>query len=477
MIRSAAVLKRWILPLLCVLWTASCMVGPDYRQPTMEMPDAWHQELTRGLTQGEANLRTWWTTLGDPMLDSLIERAGAANLDVREAVGRVLEARARRGISGSDRYPDVDGTGAVQRSRVSKEVSTGVPPPQSRVDTSYSSGFDSFWELDLWGRVTRSIEASDASLQASIEDYRDVLVVLYADVATTYVDVRTFQERIRYAEQNVETQRGSLKLTIDRRDAGIGSDLDVAQARQNLSSTEAFIPGLRIGLAASIHRLGVLLGQEPTALYAELAPEGEIPVPPTEVVIGVPTELMRQRPDIRSAERQLAAATSEIGIATADLYPAFSLVGSFTFESFASGDWLTSRARAYGFGPSLRWNLFDGGRVRNQIRVEDAQTEQLLASYEETVLFALQEVEDSMVAFVEEQERREALQRSVDASRDAVRLVKILYKTGLTDFQNVLDTERTQFDQEDQLAESEGTVTNDLIRLYKALGGGWSPST
>ncbi len=464
--------------LLALPWLAvGCVtVGPDYQPPEADTPDRWHQELTRGLASGEADLRTWWTVLEDRILDSLIERAFAGNLDLKEAVARIREARARLGISTGERFPDVDGTGEALRDRISKDIVDTIPPPQSRTDNFFSLGVDSSWEVDLWGRITRSIESADASLQASIEDYRDVLVILYADVASNYVEARALQARIRLAEGNVETQRGSLELTVDRNRAGLVGDLDVRQAEQNLASTEAFIPQLRQQLAAAIHRLGVLLGEPPATLYAELGAEGAIPDPPADVLIGLPTELLRQRPDVRRAERQLAAQTAQIGVATADLYPRFSLIGTFAFEGIRGNEFLSGPNRAFTFGPAFRWNLFDGGRVSNSIRVQDALTEQLLLRYENTVLRALEDVENALVSYVQESIRRDALERSAVAARGAVELVDTLYRTGLTDFQNVLDTQRTLFLQEDSLAQSEGFVSQFLIGLYRALGGGWSPA-
>ncbi len=463
-------------PLLLLVLLGGCVtVGPDYEAPQPETPDRWHQQLVEGLARGEAGLRTWWTVLDDPLLDDLIERAGAGNFDLREAVARIQESRARLGIASGERFPDVDGTGAAQRDRLSEGTFPMVVPPGNRSDNLLSLGVDSSWEIDLWGRITRSVESAEAGFGASVEDYRDVLVLLYAEVATVYVDVRSFQARIRFAEGNVETQRGSLQLTSDRNRAGLVGDLDVRQAEQNLASTEAFIPQLRQALAAAVHRLGVLLGEPPATLYAQLAAPAEIPAAPPEVMVGVPTELLRQRPDVRRAERALAAQTAQIGVAQADLYPRFSLVGQFAFDAIRANDFLTSPSRAFAFGPAFRWNLFDGGRVRNNIRVQDALTEQLLARYENTVLLALEDVENSLVAFVQESVRRDALERSVLAARQAVSLVDTLYRTGLTDFQNVLDTQRTLFEQEDALAASEGLVVQNLVSIYRALGGGWSP--
>jgi NodT family efflux transporter outer membrane factor (OMF) lipoprotein len=463
-----------LVPALLLL--QGCMVGPDYVPPDTQMPDRWGQELSEGLSQGDADLRTWWTSLDDPTLDRLIERATSSNLDIKQAVARIRQARAQFGIATGEIAPSIDAEGQVQTSRVSNNVA-GVAPPQSRTDTFYSLGVDSSWEIDLWGRIRRNIESADASIGAQIEDYRDVLVVLYAEVADTYVQIRTLQARIVSALDNVRTQQGALELTVNRNRAGLAPDLDVRQAELNLATTQSFVPTLRAALAQNVNLLAVLLGAFPSALQAELAQDGPIPSPPSEVVVGLPTELLRQRPDIRQAERQLAAQTAQIGVATADLYPALSLSGAFAFESFSSSDLFQWKSRAFQFGPTVRWNIFDAGRIRNNILLQDAVTEESLASYEQTVLSAVEEVESAMAAYVQEVQRREALQRSVTAARASVSLVDTLYRSGLTDFQNVLDTQRSQFSQEDALAESRGLVTQNLIQLYQALGGGWGPAT
>ena len=461
--------------LLALAWLPGCAVGPNYVAPEPALPDAWHEELSRGLTEGQADLHTWWTVFDDPLLTRLVERASRGSLDIKLAIARIDEARARRGFARGEWFPSLDGVGAVQRSRTSKEISAAVPAPQSRTDTFYAAGFDASWEIDLFGRIRRSVESASAGLEASIEDYRDVLVSTFAEIGTTYVEVRALQARIQSAESNVETQRGALQLTSDRNRAGLVGDLDVRQAEQNLASTEATIPALRSALVQAINRLGVLLGQPPSTLHGELGPAAPIPKPPDQTLVGLPAELLRQRPDIRAAERQLAAQTAQIGVATADLYPRLSLVGTFALEATDFVDWFTGDATSYGFGPALRWNIFDFGRIRSNIEAQDALTEQALVSYEQTLLFALEDVEDAMVSYVQENDRRDALERSAVAARQAVELVDTLYRTGLTDFQNVLDSQRTQFLQEDALAQSEGFVSQNLIRIYRALGGGWQP--
>ena len=299
---------------------------------------------------------------------------------------------------------------------------------------------------------------------------------LYAEVANAYVEVRAAQARIEAALENVETQKKTLALVEDRRRAELASDLEVAQARLNLSITEALVPLRRQDLAAAMHTLGVLLGERPTVLWGELSEPKPVPQPPKEVIVGLPTELLRQRPDVRRAERTLAEQTAQIGVATADLYPRFSLTGFFAFESFGFSDWAKWESRAFGIGPTVQWNIFDGGRVRSQIQVENAQTQAALFQYEETVLNALREVEDSMAFYIQENDRRDALFRSTQAAADSVRLVSTLYVTGLTDFQNVQDQERSKAQQDDQYFESQGLVAGFLIDIYRSLGGGWAPS-
>ncbi len=471
---SPGLVLRRLLPLLIPgLLCLACAVGPDYEAPELDTPDRWHLDLSNGLAEGEADLQTWWTVLDDEILSSLIERAYEGSKDLEQAVARVRQARSGLGIAKGGRVPEVDGVGEAQRRRVSDNSVTGGDG--GGTDSFFRLGVDATWELDLWGRVRRSVESADASFAASVEAYRDTLVVVFADVATNYVDVRSFQERLRYAYGNVETQRKSLRLTRDLREAGIVGDLDVRQAELNLARTESLIPALEQGLAAAIHRVAVLLGQLPATLYAELGPEGPIPEPPPEVLIGLPADLLRQRPDIREAERLVASSSARIGVATADLYPRFSLSGTFTVDATSVSDLFEWDSRTFGIGPTFRWNVFSGGRVRATIGVEEARTEEALSFYEQTVLAGYEDVENAIVSFVQEQIRRDALERSVVAARDAVRLVNVLYRQGLTEFQNVLDTEQLLFEQEDLFAESRGLVTQNLIRLYRALGGGWEP--
>ncbi len=462
--------KLLMLSVLGMVFFPGCItVGPDYVPPEQAMPDAWHQELVKDLAEGETHLKTWWKSLNDPILDSLILRASAGNLDLQEAAARVVEAEALRGISVGERFPDINGFGDAQRLRTSEDFS---PPTGNRNDDIFSMGLDTSWEIDFWGRIRRLVESSDATLQASVEAYRDVQVLLFAEVALNYVEVRTLQTRINFAENNVKTQRDSLKITEARLDAEIVGELDVRQAELNLATTEAFIPILRSRMLQAINRLGVLLGEFPSALYDELFDPMDIPQPTESITMSMPAELLRQRPDIRRAERELAAQNARIGVATSELYPRFFLLGDFGFVG--TSDIFDYKKRSWSIGPSFRWNIFDGGRVRNFIRVEDARTQQALVRYEQTVLDALEEVENSMISYTEELKRRNYLQNSVVAAEKSVELVKTLYITGLTDFQNVLDMERSLFTQQDDFAASKGNVTQNLIRIYRSLGGGWN---
>ena len=391
---------------------------------------------------------------------------------MRLAVARVLESRALVGVAAGERLPSVDATGSVSVARSSAAaLPAGVSP---EIDTRAAAGADLSWELDLFGRIARGIEAALADYDASVEDVRDVLVSLSAAVARNYIDARTLQERLAVTRDNVRAQEESLQLTRDRFAAGLTSALDVAQAESNLYDTQSRIPSLERALTAAFNRLAVLLAETPGALTAELQAGGAIPAPGASATTGIPADLVRQRPDVRRAERRLAAQTARIGIAAADLYPRFSLGGAFSFDAGTAG-------AATGFGwnilPGLRWNLFDRNRIRSRIDVEEARAAQALVDYERTLLNALEEVENAMVAYGREQDRRARLQQAVAASGRAVALVRTQYLAGLTDFQNVLDSQRTRFALGDQLADANGAVVQHLVRLYAALGGGWDAAS
>ena len=458
---------------LGVILLAGCTaVGPNYEPPELAVPGEWQEPLGQDLEAGGAPLQSWWSVFEDPTLDGLIERATDGNLTLEQAFARIQQSRAALGVARGERFPAVDGEGSVTRERLSEGIGEAAPPRGGQVDTFRGAGLDASWEIDFFGRISRSIEAASGEFEASVEDYRDILVVLYGDIARTYVELRTTQDRLRVANDNVRIQRNSLALAQDRYRAELAPLLDVRQAQQNLASTEATVPQFEEGIVRAINRLSVLVGEVPGALYAELIEPKPIPLPPAETQVSEPVDVVRQRPDIRRAERLLAAQTARIGVATADLYPRFSLSGMFAYETY-QGSLFSGDNIAFSFGPAFSWNLFDGGRIRGVIDIQDAATEEALKAYEETVLTALEEVENAIVGFTKESERQQALVRSQDAAGQSVTLVRTLYTSGLTDFQNVLDSERTLFDQQDQTVVSLGRRTSQLVDLYTALGGGW----
>ncbi len=471
-------MKRMASPSRTALTLVACgglfacrMVGPDYTPPEIELPDSWHKAAVAGVEDGEADLRTWWTVFSDPVLDELLGRAANTNLDLERAAWAVTRARALRGITAADRVPTINLDGERNRQRISDNANFG--PGGWRWNNSIGLGMA--WELDLFGRVRRSVRAAEAEIEASIEDYRDTLVVLLAEVAVNYIDVRTLQQRIEYAESNVENQRGTLDLTKNLFDSQLVPELDVRQAELNLARTESLLPALRRGLAAAVHRIGVLLGEHPAAFDALLQTGGALPETPAELATTLPASLLRQRPDVRAAERALAAQTERIGVAVGDLYPRFELAGAFGFRSVSTGDLFEADSREVLLGIPFRWNLFDRKRIKSNVAAEEALAAQLQTSYEQTVLLALEEVENALVGYGQEGVRRGTLQRSVQAAEQSVELVRTQYRAGLTNFQNVLDTERALFQQQDELAASRGEQVRQLILLYRALGGGWDP--
>jgi len=472
-----AVNKNLHVLIVSLVAVFGCTVGPDYEPPEFEqeVPDAWKSAAAEEIEAAGSPLETWWTTLNDRQLVQLIQEARTQNLSLQIAAERVQEARSRLGIATGQYYPDIVLDGTYSRSDPS-DNSTQIPlPGVTDPFDLYNIGIGFNWEIDVFGRLRRGAESARAGLEASIEDYRDVMVILMADVAANYVEVRTLQERIKYGKANVEAQAGSLQLTRDRFDAGLSPLTDVAQAEYNLANSQAAIPSLEARLQAAINRLAVLLGKPPGAVDDLLTDESAIPDPEEGVTLGIPADLLRRRPDIRAAERRLASQTALIGVAKADLYPTFSLAGILGLESLEGGDLFDSDSTTWSLVPGLRWTIFSAGRIRNNVQVQEAINQQLLLSYEQSVLFALDEVESTMVAYEREKVRRDRLYEAVDASERTVELVRTQYMSGLTGFLNLLDAQRTLASQQDSWAESEGQVVQNLIALNRALGGGWEP--
>ena len=459
------------------LFLVGCTVGPNYKSPKTKVPENFVNSRPAADTEMVAK---WWTTLQDPMLDSLIDRAVRSNLDLRFAEARVREARAQRGVVRGDLFPTLNASASYQRSRASKNI--GVPQGSSGSSNAvegdlYQAGFDASWEIDVFGGIRREVEAANADLSAEIENRRNVLVTLLAEVARNYVEVRASQRQITIAQANLKAQQETLDLTRVRFNAGLVSDLDVARAEALVQTTASQIPVLQISARQSIHLLSVLLGQQPNALVQELTPETAIPASPREVPVGLPSELLRRRPDIRRAERQVAAATARIGVATADLFPKFSLTGALGLGSSKFSSLGNSGSKFWSIIPGVSLPIFNFGSIRSNIAVQNAREEQAFVTYEQTVLTSLREVEDALVAFSEDQTRRQTLSSAVAANRRAVDLANQLYKQGLTDFLSVLQAQRDLFASEDALIQSDRSVTADYVAIYKALGGGWELET
>lgn len=477
-VRLLGVNGALVIVLSSLLNVGCTTVGPDYVAPKLNPPIQWNGDIGSRVNSNPLDpeaLNQWWSTLNDPLLTSLIERSITGNLSLQDAESRVREARARRGISDASRFPTVNASGSVTRNRVSENGFYKGTSYAGATSTVYDGGFDAGWEIDLFGRVQRQIEGAQASLEATEENYRDVLVTLMAEVAVNYLEICTQQSRLSVAQASRDSQANIVDLVRSSVEVGETSRLDLEQAQANLETTRSTIPLFEIALAQAKNRLAVLLGLPPGALNDELIEHHNIPLAPAQVAVGVPADVLRRRPDIRRAERLLAAATAKIGVATADLYPTFTLFGSVGLESLNSGDFLKSASRTFGIGPSLQWNLFDSGRIQNNIAVSNTQQEQAFIAYQAAVLRALQDVENSIIAYGQEMIRRQALVDGEQSARRALTIAEDQYKAGETDFIRVLDSQRSLLNLQDQLASSNGQVTANVIRLFKALGGGWTP--
>lgn len=464
-----------------------CAVGPDYKVPETLVAEGYPSVGANGgattraasvMTSGELVSARWWAGLRDPVLDGLMERVVGENLDVRAAEARVRQARAELAYARGGEYPDVNVSSGYQHERLSK---TAAPYNAFNVPgfpweyNQYQAGFDASWELDVFGGIRRGVEAAGAEGAAAAADRQSVLLTAMAEVARNYCDLRGYQRRYEIAQGNLKAQQETLEVTQDRRRQGVITELDVAQAASQVAKTRAELPVLERLQSEAMHRIAVLLGKEPEALVGELSVHRELAVAPPEIAIGVPAELLRRRPDIRRAERELAAATARIGQAKADLYPKLSLTGSFAMMSADTKDLFDWNSRSYGVGPTVTFPLFDAGRLRRVVDVRTAQQEAALANYQRTVLGALEETHNAIVTFATEQQRRQALAEAVVADQTAADVAQLQYKQGIVDFLNVLDAQRELFKSQDALADSDRAVMTALVALYKSLAGGWDP--
>jgi NodT family efflux transporter outer membrane factor (OMF) lipoprotein len=465
-----------LVPVLLVF--GGCMVGPSFQRPKAPVSAGWLEAGDERVGTEATTYRGWWRAFDDPVLDHLVERAYRENLSLRQAAVRVLQARAQLGIAIGEVFPQTQqAVGSVQYLRTSDRASTaafngGMSYWQSEI------GAQATWELDFWGKIRRGIESADASLRSTLADYDSTLVTLTADVANSYIAIRTAEDRIRIARENVATQEETLKIAEARLTYGTVTQLDVEQARTALLNTLASIPTLETQQRQARDALSVLLGMPPSDLRGLLGSPSGIPVSPPQVIVGIPADLLRRRPDVRSAELKAAAQSAQIGVARADLFPAFSLVGNVVFVStdvgsFKLSDMFRWGSRSAQVGPSVQWNILNYGQLTNNVRAQDAYFQQLLLAYQNAVLSAQQDVEDNLVGFLRAQDRADLLARSVISAKAAVAVAVMQYREGATDFTTVLTAQQALLSQQDSLASTLGNVATSLVGVYRALGGGW----
>jgi NodT family efflux transporter outer membrane factor (OMF) lipoprotein len=444
-------------------------VGPDYQPPALATPVAWTHAADNDRAKTE-DLSRWWLRLDDPLLTDLVRQALSASPDLKGARAKLQEARARRALAGANRFPTATASASASRSKGSAETGRGA------TNSLYSAGFDADWELDVFGGVRRAEEAAQADLEASQASLYGTQVSLAAETALNYVEIRAFQGRLAIAKANLASQAETLQLTEWRAQAGLTTVLDVDQARTSLEQIRAQIPALETSLAEAQHRLAILLGRPPGALDARLARPGAIPAVPDRAAVSIPADTLRQRPDVRAAERRLAAETARIGVAEASRYPSFTWNGSLGLEALTVDGLTEGNALAGSFLARVAGTIFDAGRLRQQVEIQGAVRDQALADYEATVLTALEEVENALVSLANHRRRREALGQAAQAAASAERLARQQYAAGLVDFQTVLNTQRALLVTQEALKSGEADTASALIQLYKALGGGWSPA-
>jgi NodT family efflux transporter outer membrane factor (OMF) lipoprotein len=456
-------------------------VGPNYQEPNAPVAPHWIDADDKRVRAETADLSKWWTVFNDSTLDSLICSAYQQNLSLRVAGWRVIEARAQVGIDIGNFFPQVQNmTGDYNWHGISANTAnnflefTSFPgaPPFKRWFGQYDYGFNLAWELDFWGRFRRAVESDEDNLQGSVFNYDDVLVTLLGDVATNYVNLRVTEQRIKYAQQNADLQRATLKIVEARYKAGTTTKLDVAQAKSTLEQTEATIPELKIALRQYGNQLCILMGIPPEELRKRLG-DGSIPTTPVDAAASIPADLLRRRPDVRRAERQAAAQCAQIGVAESELYPHISLTGNLSWSAEFVKNWLSTGAVNGNFGPTFTWNILNYGRLLNDIRLQDATFEERIATYQNTVLTAANEVENGLTTFLNAQERTRLQTLSVDDALEAVKIGQAQYEAGTVDLTRVTQLEQTVAVLQDTLALAQGEIATGLITVYRAMGGGW----
>jgi NodT family efflux transporter outer membrane factor (OMF) lipoprotein len=468
-----------LIPVILLLAAGCFKVGPDFAKPDATVMDNWlEQGSYKQITGQSADYRDWWRAFNDPVLDDLIQGAYQQNLPLRIAGVRVLGARAQLGVAIGELYPQSQkASGAVIKQRLSQ--TSPLSGPGTPVNFWFDQiGLSASWEIDFWGKFRRAVESADASLMAAVADYDNVLVSLTGDVASSYIQLRTLENRLNIARQNVEVQKQSLRIARARFEGGTTSKRDVEQALTVLNSTEATIPTLESQSRQTQNALCVLMGLPPSDLGKRLGPKSAIPAPPPQVAVGIPADLLRRRPDIRSAEWRAAAQCAQIGVTKANLYPAFSLSGTFGLQAadvspFVLSNMFDWRSRTGSIGPGFQWNILNYGQITNQVRFQDARFQELMIAYQNTVLQAQQEVENALIAFLKAQQRAQKLAAATEAAQRTVQLAMIQYREGIADFTTVLVAEQNLLTQQDSLAATMGEISGNLVGVYRAMGGGW----
>jgi multidrug efflux system outer membrane protein len=450
---------------------SACAVGPNYQRPVTPVPPQFANLGQPGFNGGDVEAK-FWTLFKDPRLDRLVDDALTANKDLQRARANLRASRAARRLAGFDLFPTVTAAGSYTHTRESRNQLPAIISPDRTLDAA-DVGFDAFWELDFFGRVRRGIQAARAEEQASAASLRDVQVTVTAEVARNYFVLRGLQEQLAVATRNADNQTQTLRVTQARLEAGRGTELDSARAEAQLKTTLASIPLLESSTATTIYRLSVLTGRLPDALAADLQVAEPLRDLPSLNAVGDPATLLRRRPDIRVAERSLAASTARIGVAIGDLFPKVTFTGSVGYNAATFGGLGKTGSDTYSVGPAISWAAFDLGRVGARIKIAHAQADADLATYEASVLGALEETEGALLTYGRAQSRRELLTQAANASERAADLARQRFQGGLTDFVNVLDAEREALIVEDSLAQSRTQTATSLVAVYKALGGGW----
>jgi outer membrane protein, multidrug efflux system len=444
--------------------------GQAQQKPRVASPAAF----SRGEAKAARNLESqaWWESFGDPTLDDLIRRAAQGSLTLQQAQARILQARSTLRGAKSDQWPSLHATASVNRSKTSANATS--PSLANSATTLYQSGFDASWEVDFFGGKRRAMEAAQARLEASVEDLRAAFLTLAGDVATNYINLRSDQDQLEITRQNAETQRQGAKLTEERQRLGLTSGLDVAQAKAQLASTTAEIPGLEASIRQSIHRIGILLGLEPTALVDELSPVKGLPSDRGTITTGLPSELLERRPDLRSAERNLSAALADIGAAKSDLYPKFDLTFGLGLQSTQTSNFDAISSRYWSIVPGLSLPIFNRSGLKAKVAQKEAIYQESLAAFRASYHSALEDVENALTNYYAEKGRRQDLEESLQQSQRALALAQERYQRGLTSFLDVLTAQTSVQSAQRSLSQSEAKVLIDLVSLHKALGGGWA---